>query len=58
MIQRGLDFAADSFATTFWVGFALVLATFIPVAFLPRRRKAAGPLDGQQDQVAVPVPVH
>jgi EmrB/QacA subfamily drug resistance transporter len=41
VIQRGLEFAADSFATTFWVGFALVLATFIPIAFLPRKRQAA-----------------
>src|SRR4051812_804212 len=39
LIQRGLEFAADSFATTFTVGFALVLATFIPIAFLPRKRQ-------------------
>jgi EmrB/QacA subfamily drug resistance transporter len=41
ILQRGLDFAADSFATTFWVGFVLVLLTFIPIAFLPHRRPAA-----------------
>ena len=38
VLRRGLEYVADSFATTFWVGFALVLATFIPIAFLPRRR--------------------
>jgi EmrB/QacA subfamily drug resistance transporter len=43
IIQRGLEFVADSFATTFWVGFVLVLLTFIPIAFLPRRRAVAGP---------------
>jgi EmrB/QacA subfamily drug resistance transporter len=41
IIQRGLEFVAGSFATTFWVGFALVLATFIPIAFLPRKRQPA-----------------
>jgi EmrB/QacA subfamily drug resistance transporter len=41
ILQRGLQFAADAFATTFTVGFVLVLATFIPIAFLPRKRQAA-----------------
>jgi hypothetical protein len=45
IIQRGLEFVADSFATTFWVGFALVLATFIPIAFLPRKREVSHLLD-------------
>ncbi|WP_377442712.1 DHA2 family efflux MFS transporter permease subunit [Plantactinospora sp. GCM10030261] len=39
ILERGLEFVADSFATTFWVGFALVLASFIPIAFLPRKRQ-------------------
>jgi len=37
---------ADSFATTFWVGFVLVLATFIPIAFLPRKRQPSPQQDG------------
>jgi MFS family permease len=41
LIQRGLEFVADSFATTFWVGFALVLLTFVPIAFLPRKREVS-----------------
>ncbi|MEV6495863.1 MFS transporter, partial [Actinoplanes sp. NPDC051633] len=41
ILERGLEFVADSFAATFWVGFVLVLATFIPIAFLPRKRQAA-----------------
>jgi EmrB/QacA subfamily drug resistance transporter len=45
VIQRGLEFVANSFATTFWVGFALVLATFIPIAFLPRKREVSHLLD-------------
>lgn len=48
LIERGLDFAASSFATTYWVGFVLVLATFIPAAFLPRRRQPSHLLDDQQ----------
>jgi predicted MFS family arabinose efflux permease len=61
LLERGLDFAAGAFSTTFWVGFALVLATFIPAAFLPRRKQATPTLDedGQADKApATPVVVH
>lgn len=59
IIERGLDFAAKSFAHTFWVGFALVLATFIPAALLPRRRKPAQPLGEEQtDLPKTPVVIH
>lgn len=59
IIERGLAFVADSFATTFWVGFALVLATFIPIAFLPRKiaAKPAGE-DSADGQSASPVMIH
>ena len=60
IIQRGLEFVADSFATTFWVGFALVLVTFIPIAFLPHKRQAArvgDPGDGG-DRVEAPAMIH
>jgi EmrB/QacA subfamily drug resistance transporter len=59
VLQRGLEFVADSFATTFWVGFALVLATFIPIAFLPRKRRVSN-VDGPSgdDQTAAPVMIH
>ncbi|WP_127498932.1 DHA2 family efflux MFS transporter permease subunit [Actinoplanes solisilvae] len=56
VIERGLQFAADSFATTFWVGFALVLATFIPIAFLPRKRRPA-PVSGAPGEPAVDTPI-
>jgi len=57
VIQRGLEFVADSFATTFWVGFALVLATFIPIAFLPRRRAVSPMADEHSgDSVDRPAP--
>ncbi|GIF16512.1 DHA2 family efflux MFS transporter permease subunit [Actinoplanes teichomyceticus] len=39
LLQRGLRFVADSFATTFWVGFVLTLATLIPALFLARKRQ-------------------
>ncbi|MGS2618433.1 DHA2 family efflux MFS transporter permease subunit [Micromonospora sp. LZ34] len=59
IIERGLDFAAGSFATTFWVGFALVLLTFIPAAFLPRRREPSHLLDEEQGgQAKTPVVIH
>jgi EmrB/QacA subfamily drug resistance transporter len=61
IIERGLEFVADSFATTFWVGFVLVLLTFIPIAFLPRKRPPA-PLDGPSGdgdgRVEAPAMIH
>jgi EmrB/QacA subfamily drug resistance transporter len=54
VIDRGLDFVAGSFATTFWVAFAIVLATFVPVAFLPRRRERSHLLDDQEERPAAP----
>jgi MFS family permease len=58
VLQRGLEFAADSFATTFWVGFALVLATFIPIAFLPRKRRETPPGAAGEGAVEAPVMIH
>jgi EmrB/QacA subfamily drug resistance transporter len=61
ILERGLRFVADSFATTFWVGFLLVLATFIPIAFLPRKRQPAkldGPEDAGGDRLETPVMIH
>lgn len=59
LIERGLDFAAQSFASTFWVAFALVVLTFIPAAFLSRRREQPRPLDGPQgEETRTPVVIH
>jgi MFS family permease len=61
VIQRGLEFVADSFATTFWVGFALVLTTFIPIAFLARKRQPAkldGPDGDGSDRVEAAILAH
>jgi EmrB/QacA subfamily drug resistance transporter len=57
IIERGLQFAADSFATTFWVGFVLVLLTFIPIAFLPRKRTPA-PAGAAAGEDATPIMIH
>jgi hypothetical protein len=53
-IARGLDQAAQAFASSYWVAFALVLLTFVPVAMLPRKRVEAAP--SLED--AVPLVVH
>jgi EmrB/QacA subfamily drug resistance transporter len=61
LIQRGLEFVAHSFSTTFWVGFVLVLCTFIPIAFLPRKREVSHLMDDQSGvgaQPAAPVVMH
>ncbi|GAA0805467.1 DHA2 family efflux MFS transporter permease subunit [Spirilliplanes yamanashiensis] len=57
LIDRALEFVADAFGYTFWVAFALVLATFIPVAFLPRR-KMERPLAAEADAPPTPVVMH
>ncbi|MCA2214011.1 DHA2 family efflux MFS transporter permease subunit [Jidongwangia harbinensis] len=56
VLERGLEFVADAFGTTFWVGFALVLATFIPAFLLPRRREVSHLND--DEKVATPVVIH
>lgn len=62
LIERGLAFAADSFATTFWVAFVLVLLTFVPAAFLPRRRERSRSRDdqpgSQSGEPSTPAVVH
>ncbi|MEV0429178.1 DHA2 family efflux MFS transporter permease subunit [Micromonospora sp. NPDC050495] len=57
LVERGLAFAADAFASTFWVGFVLVLLTFIPAAFLPRRREPVRLVDDQAGEQRPPMPV-
>ncbi|GAA2626011.1 DHA2 family efflux MFS transporter permease subunit [Paractinoplanes durhamensis] len=57
ILQRGLSFVADSFASTFWVGFILVLATFVPIAFLPRKKEPATVATSADEGDAVPTPV-
>jgi hypothetical protein len=60
VIQRGLSYAAHSFATTYWVGFALMLAVFIPIAFLPRKRVAppVSPEPEGEPAAAAPIIIH
>jgi len=62
VLQRGLEFVAESFSKTFWVGFVLVLLTFIPIAFLPRkRRETPGPTDStpaDEGQVTAATMIH
>jgi predicted MFS family arabinose efflux permease len=60
LLERGLEFVADSFGTTFLVGFFLTLATLIPAYFLPRRRRQSAMTGSEQDgdRVAAPVVIH
>src|SRR3954469_692167 len=46
-IAKGLEDAADAFADTYWVAWAMVLTTLIPAMFLPRRREEAHLLDDE-----------
>jgi hypothetical protein len=55
-IKTGLAQAANAFAHTYWVAFALVAVTIVAALFLPRKREESHLLDDQAD--AVPVIVH
>ncbi|MEV0899066.1 DHA2 family efflux MFS transporter permease subunit [Actinoplanes sp. NPDC049802] len=55
LIERGLQFAADSFANTFMVGFVLMTLTLIPALFLPRKKEESHLLD---DENVAPVVLH
>jgi EmrB/QacA subfamily drug resistance transporter len=54
-VAKGLVQAAESFASTYWVAACLVLLTFVPVYFLPRKSEATHLLD---DEGVPPVVVH
>ena len=56
-IVTGFDQAASSFASTFWVAWALVILTVIPAMFLPRKHQQESHLlDDEQGKP--PVRVH
>ncbi|MEU4420155.1 DHA2 family efflux MFS transporter permease subunit [Actinoplanes sp. NPDC024001] len=57
ILERGLQFAADAFASTFMVGFVLTLLTLIPAFFLPRKKEVSHLLDEDQAGRAA-VPLH
>ncbi len=54
-IAKGFDQAAASFASTYWVAWALVVLTVIPAMFLPRKTEESHLLD---DAGVPPVRVH
>jgi len=56
-IKEGLSQAANAFAHTYWVAFALVGVTVAVALFLPRKREESHLLDDEGSEVA-PVIVH
>ena len=54
-IAKGLEDAANAFADTYWVAWAMVLLTVIPAMFLPRKHEETHLLD---DMGVPPVVVH
>ncbi|WP_229402250.1 DHA2 family efflux MFS transporter permease subunit [Micromonospora okii] len=60
LLQRGLEFVANSFGAVFWVAFLLMLLTFVPAFLLPRRRERSHLLDDEQGdgRPAAPVVMH
>jgi hypothetical protein len=56
-INEGLSQAANAFAHTYWVAFALVGVTVVAALFLPRKREESHLLDHEESE-ATPVIVH
>src|SRR5215468_12318697 len=56
-IKEGLSQAANAFAHTYWVAFALVGVTVVAAMFLPRKHEESRQLDDEKSEVA-PVIVH
>ena len=54
-VAEGLAQAAAAFATSYWLATFLVLLTFVPVCFLPRKREVTHLLD---EEGVPPVVVH
>ncbi len=56
-ISQGLSQAANAFAHTYWVAFALVGMTVVAAMFLPRKREEPH-LPDHEESEATPVAVH
>jgi hypothetical protein len=54
---KGVAQAANAFAHTYWVAFALVGLTIVAALFLPREREESHLLDHEETE-ATPVVVH
>ena len=57
-IKEGLSQAANAFAHTYWVAFALVLVTVVAAVFLPRKHDQSHLLDEEGSNAAAAVIVH
>ena len=55
-LQKGFHDLADAFQSSYWVAFGVLLATLIPVYFLPRKREESHLLDDEEG--AAPVIMH
>jgi EmrB/QacA subfamily drug resistance transporter len=56
VLQQGFQDLADAFQSSYWVAFAVLAFTLIPVAFLPRKRQESASAD--EDGVAPPIMMH
>jgi hypothetical protein len=55
-VKAGLAQAANAFAHTYWVAFALIVVTVAVAFLLPRKREESNPLDEQSEMT--PLIVH
>jgi len=58
VLQQGFQDLADAFQTSYWVAFFVLVATLVPVAFLPRKREKAHLLDEEDGATPPPIMMH
>jgi EmrB/QacA subfamily drug resistance transporter len=57
VLAQGFQDLADAFQSSYWVAFFVLVATLVPVAFLPRKREKSHLLD-DQDGATPPIMMH
>ncbi|MEJ7635953.1 DHA2 family efflux MFS transporter permease subunit [Aeromicrobium sp.] len=58
VVAQGFQDLADAFASSYWVAFFVLVATLVPVAFLPRKREKSRLLEDDDAAGTPPVMMH
>ncbi|KAA1379820.1 DHA2 family efflux MFS transporter permease subunit [Aeromicrobium fastidiosum] len=57
VLRQGFQDLADAFQSSYWIAFAVLVVTLVPVAMLPRKREKSHLLD-DQDGATPPIMMH
>jgi len=58
VLRQGFVDLADAFQSSYWVAFAVLVFTLIPVSLLPRKREVSHLLDDEDEGPKAPILVH